>query len=118
MLLNHKRTIEFLIDEVPMYGLTVMVVRNIHALLMQGLLHDENALGAIRQKVVNISNTVYVPAQMPSLLEEMLGIIAGKARDIKNPVEAAFFLWVNLAYLQPFEDGNNGPAVSARTFRF
>jgi Fic family protein len=55
---------------------------------------------------------------MPSLLEEMLGIIAGKARDIKNPVEAAFFLWVNLAYLQPFEDGNNGPAVSARTFRF
>ncbi|SDH13101.1 Fic family protein [Paraburkholderia phenazinium] len=106
MLLNHKRAIEFLIDEVPLYGLTVMVVRNIHTLLMQGLLHDENALGAIRQKIVNISNTVYVPAHMPSLLEEMLGIIVAKARDIKNPVEAAFFLWLNLAYLQPFEDGN------------
>ena len=106
MLLNHKRAIEFLIDEVPLYGLTVMVIRNIHALLMQGLLHDEDSLGAIRQKVVNISNTAYVPAQMPSLLEEMLGIIVAKARDIKNPVEAAFFLWVNLAYLQPFEDGN------------
>jgi len=106
MLLNHKRAIEFLIDEVPLYGLTVMVVRNIHTLLMQGLLHDEDALGAIRQKIVNISNTVYVPAHMPSLLEEMLGIIVAKARDIKNPIEAAFFLWVNLAYLQPFEDGN------------
>jgi Fic family protein len=106
MLLNHKRAIEFLIDEVPLYGLTVAVIRNIHALLMQDLLHDENGLGAIRQKVVNISNTVYVPAQMPSLLEEMLGIIVSKARDIKNPVEAAFFLWVNIAYLQPFEDGN------------
>jgi fido (protein-threonine AMPylation protein) len=82
------------------------VIRNIHTLLMQGLLHDENSLGAIRQKVVNISSTVYVPAQMPSLLEEMLGIVIAKARDIKNPVEAAFFLWVNLAYLQPFEDGN------------
>ena len=106
MLLNHKRAIEFLIDEVPLYGLTVIVIRNIHTLLMQGLLHDENSLGAIRQKVVNISSTVYVPAQMPSLLEEMLGIVIAKARDIKNPVEAAFFLWVNLAYLQPFEDGN------------
>jgi Fic family protein len=106
MLLNHKRAIEFLIDEVPLYGLTVMVIRNIHTLLMQNLLHDEDSLGAIRQKVVNISNTAYVPAQMPSLLEEMLGIIVAKARDIKNPVEAAFFLWVNLAYLQPFEDGN------------
>ena len=30
----------------------------------------------------------------------------GEGRLIKNPVEAAFFLWVNLAYLQPFEDGN------------
>ncbi|WP_248807385.1 Fic family protein [Pseudomonas sp. MWU13-2100] len=24
---------------------------------------------------------------------------------IQNPVESAFFLWVNLAYLQPFDDG-------------
>jgi hypothetical protein len=56
--------------------------------------------------VVNITDTVYVPTQVPSLLEEMLGHIVEKARSIKNPVEAAFFLWVNLAYLQPFEDGN------------
>jgi Fic family protein len=36
----------------------------------------------------------------------MISLIIGKAQHIKNPVEAAFFLWVNLAYLQPFEDGN------------
>lgn len=36
----------------------------------------------------------------------MLGQVVDKARPIKNPVEAAFFLWVNIAYLQPFEDGN------------
>lgn len=106
MLLNHKRAIEFLIDEVPLYGLSVMVVRNIHELLMQGLLHDENSLGAIRKKIVSISNTVYVPTQMPALLEDMLRLIVDKAREIKNPVEAAFFLWLNIAYLQPFEDGN------------
>ncbi len=106
MLLNHKAAIEFMVDAVPEYGLSSPVTRNLHALLMQDLLDDAHALGAIRQKVVNISDTTYVPLQLPALLEEMFEQIIDKARQIKNPIEAAFFLWVNLAYLQPFEDGN------------
>ena len=106
MLLNHKDAIEFMVDAVPEYGITVPVVRNIQSLLMQGLLDNPDAVGAIRKTVVNITNSVYLPTQMPSLLEEMLGIIVETARQIKNPIEAAFFLWLNLAYLQPFEDGN------------
>lgn len=106
MLLNHKRAIEFMVDAVPQYGLTGPVISNLHSLLMQDLLDNTDALGAIRTKVVNISNTVYVPTQVPSLLAEMLSTLVERARLIKNPVEAAFFLWVNLAYLQPFEDGN------------
>jgi Fic family protein len=106
MLLNHKRAIEFLVDAVPSYGLTDSVVRNLHALLMQDLLTDSDGLGAIRTKVVNICDTTYVPSQVPQLLEEMISLIIGKAQHIKNPAEAAFFLWVHLAYLQPFEDGN------------
>lgn len=106
MLLNHKNAIEFLVDAVPEQGLNGNVIRNLHALLMRDLLPDSDQLGAIRQRVVNISDTVYLPSQVPLLLEEMLGHIIAKACLIKNPVEAAFFLWVNLAYLQPFEDGN------------
>lgn len=106
MLLNHKDAIEFMVDAVPTYGVTVPVVRNIHSLLMQDLLANSESLGAIRRTVVNIAETVYVPTQVSSLLEEMLGNLADKARNVKNPVEAAFFLWINLAYLQPFEDGN------------
>lgn len=106
MLLNHKDAIEFMVDAVPTYGITVPVVRNLNSLLMQGLLADSDSLGAIRRTVVNISDTVYLPTQVPSLLEEMLGLCVDGARNIKNPLEAAFFLWVNLAYLQPFEDGN------------
>ena len=106
MLLNHKRAIEFLVDAVPEYGLTDSVIRNLHALLMQDLLADSAGLGAIRTKVVNIADTTYVPSQVPQLLEEMLSQIITKAQLIKNPVEAAFFLWVGIAYLQPFEDGN------------
>jgi len=106
MLLNHKDAIEFMVDAVPEYGVTGPVVRNIQSLLMQGLLDNPDAMGAIRQTVVNISDSVYVPTQMPSLLEEMLGLVVEKAQLIKNPVEAAFFLWLQIAYLQPFEDGN------------
>ncbi|NIM41827.1 MAG: Fic family protein [Hydrogenophaga sp.] len=106
MLLNHKAAIEFLVDAAPLQGLSTALVRNLHAVLMQDLLPDSEALGAIRQKVVNISGSVYVPNQVPATLEEMLDSVVEKARLIKNPIEAAFFLWVNLAYLQPFEDGN------------
>lgn len=106
MLLNHKEAIEFMVDAVPEYGITAPVVRNIQSLLMQGLLDNPDSIGAIRKTVVNITNSVYLPTQVPSLLEEMLGIIIEKARHIKNPIEAAFFLWLNVAYLQPFEDGN------------
>ncbi|MCD9120166.1 Fic family protein [Cupriavidus sp. UGS-1] len=106
MLLNHKAAIEFMVDAVPEYGLTTVLVRNVHAILMRDLLADASGLGGIRRKVVNITDTTYLPAQVPNLLEEMLGQIIEKARSIKNPVEASFFLWVNLAYLQPFEDGN------------
>jgi Fic family protein len=106
MLLNHKDAIEFMVDAVPSEGITVPVVCNLQSLLMQGLLANPESLGAIRRTVVNIADTVYVPTQVPSLLEEMLAQIVEKARSVRNPVEAAFFLWVNLAYLQPFEDGN------------
>ncbi len=106
MLLNHKDAIEFMVDAVPTEGITTPVVRNLQSLLMRDLLPDPADLGSIRQKIVNIQDTVYVPSQVPILLEEMLYGVVDKARAIRNPVEAAFFLWVNLAYLQPFVDGN------------
>jgi fido (protein-threonine AMPylation protein) len=106
MLLNHKAAIEFLVDAVPVQGLSPGLIRNLHAVLMQDLLADVASLGAIREKVVNISGTTYVPSQVPAVLQEMFERVISTAQLIKNPLEAAFFLWVNLAYLQPFEDGN------------
>ncbi len=106
MLLNHKDAIQFLVDVVPEQGITVPVVRNLHALLMQGLLDEPGAPGAIRRRIVSIEGSTYQPLQIPSLLAEMLDVVVAKARLIHNPLEAAFFLWLNVAYLQPFEDGN------------
>jgi Fic family protein len=106
MLLNHKEAIEFMVNAVPEQGITVPVVRNLHGLLMQGLLSEPLAAGAIRRRIVTIEGSVYHPTQVPVLLEQMLEEIVARARLIRNPIEGAFFLWVNLAYLQPFEEGN------------
>lgn len=106
MLLNHKEAIEFLVETVPTHGLSSLVVRNVHAMLMNNLLPEIEALGTIRHKLVQISESVYLPSQNPHLLQEMLEQIVAKAQAVKNPLEAAFFLWIHLAYLQPFEDGN------------
>jgi Fic family protein len=106
MLLNHKSAIEFMVDAVPTQGITVHVIVDLQAKLMRDLLRDARDIGSIRRRVVNIDGSVYSPSSVPSLLEETLNAIVDKVRNICNPVEAAFFLWVNLAYLQPFADGN------------
>jgi Fic family protein len=64
-----------------------------------------NACG-VRSRIVHIQDSVYVPAQVPTVLQQCLNTVVDKARQIRNAVEAAFFLWVNIAYLQPFVDGN------------
>lgn len=106
MLLNHKSAIEFMVDAVPNEGITKSVIVDIQAKLMKDLLKDSRDIGSIRRRVVSIDGSVYTPSNVPSLLEQALDSIVEKVRQIRNPVEAAFFLWVNLAYLQPFADGN------------
>ena len=106
MLLNHKSAIEFMVDAVPTEGITVPVVIDVQALLMRDLLRDARDIGSIRRRVVSIDGSIYSPSNIPTLLEETLHLIVDKARLVRNPVEAAFFLWINVAYLQPFADGN------------
>ena len=106
MLLNHKDAIEFMVDAVPKDGITLHVLVDLQSKLMKDLLKDSRDIGSIRRRIVNIDGSVYSPSNIPTLLEETLKTIIDKARFIRNPVEAAFFLWVNVAYLQPFADGN------------
>jgi len=106
MLLNHKNAIEFMVDAVPTEGITVPVIVDLQAKLMRDLMKDARDIGSIRQRVVNIDGSVYSPSNIPTLLDDMLNVIVDKVRHIQNPVEAAFFLWINVAYLQPFTDGN------------
>ncbi len=106
MLLNHRAAVEFLADSISQEGLSALVLRNVHATLMQDLVADSSSLGAIRQGPLGIAGTLYSPMQEPDVIKAMLESIVEKAARIENPVEAALFLWIQLAYLQPFESGN------------
>jgi hypothetical protein len=60
----------------------------------------------LRDRAVGISGTVFHPLEVPQQIEESFQIILSKASAIEDPFEAAFFVMVQLPYLQAFEDVN------------
>lgn len=106
MILNHKRAIEFLVDDAEHIGFTPSVIRAIHAALSENLLGDQADEGRLRQHAVQITGTQYVPTAIPQVIEDAFRLILQKASAIPDPFEQAFFAMVHLPYLQPFADVN------------
>jgi Fic family protein len=106
MILNHKRAIEFLVENAADLGFSRAMVTNLHACLAEGLVRDPAAIGAIRRTLVAIEGTPYVPPQVPQQIEELFEQLIAKATAIEDPFEQAFFAMVQLPYLQPFIDIN------------
>jgi hypothetical protein len=106
MILNHKHAIELLVDQAEEAGLNLYTFRNLHALLSENLLHNQADEGRIRDRIVNITGTVFHPLAVPQHIEEFFRIILEKAEAIPDAFEQAFFLMVHVPYLQPFIDVN------------
>ena len=106
MILNHKAAIEMLIEEADQVAFNLFTFRNLHAILSENLLPDENACGRLRRRPVDISGSVFHPLAMPQVLEDCFRLLLEKAGAIPDPFEQAFFVMVQLPYLQPFEDVN------------
>ena len=106
MILNHKAAIEMLIEEADQVGFNTFTFQNLHALLSENLLLDENACGRLRRRPVDISGSVFHPLAMPQVLEDCFHLLLQKASTIPDPFEQAFFVMVQIPYLQPFEDVN------------
>lgn len=106
MILNHKAAIEMLIEEADQIGFNAFTFLNLHAILSENLLHDEDASGRLRRRPVDISGSVFHPLAMPQVLEDCFHLLLQKAAAIDDPFEQAFFVMVQLPYLQPFEDVN------------
>ena len=67
---------------------------------------DPHACGRIRERLVEIGGSVYLPIAMPQRLDEYFSAILDMESEIDDPFEQAFFIMVHLPYLQPFEDVN------------
>jgi Fic family protein len=106
MILNHKDAIEFLVDAAPEIGFNRYTITNLHALLSHNLLADPAASGRLRTFPVGITSSTYLPPGLPQLIEEYFELLLEKADSIRDPFEQAFFIMVQLPYLQPFEDVN------------
>lgn len=106
MILNHKVAIEMLVDEVDQVEFNPFTFLNLHALLSENLLHDEDACGRLRRRPVDISGSIFHPLAMPQVLDDCFRLLLSKAAVIPDPFEQAFFVMVQLPYLQPFEDVN------------
>lgn len=106
MILNHKAAIEMLIEDADEVGFDAFSFKNLHAVLSQDLMRDPQASGRLRRRPVDISGTVFHPLALPQVIEDCFTLLLTKAGAIPDPFEQAFFLMVQLPYLQPFEDVN------------
>ena len=106
MILNHKDAIEFLVDEAGTIGFDRHTILSLHALLADNLLADSRAAGRLRHIAVGIDGSVFHPLETPVRIEECFDQILATAAAISDPFEQAFFVLVQLPYLQPFDDVN------------
>ncbi len=106
MILNHKDAIEFLVGSADEIGFNRYTILNLHALLANNLLADSDAAGRLRRIGVGIEGSVFHPLEAPQLIEECFDQILATASAIIDPFEQAFFVMVQLPYLQPFDDVN------------
>ena len=106
MILNHKDAIEFLVGSAEDIGFNRYTLLNLHAMLANNLLADETAAGRLRRIAVGIERSVFHPLEVPSIIEECFDQVLATAAAIDDPFEQAFFVMVQLPYLQPFDDVN------------
>jgi hypothetical protein len=106
MILNHKAAIELLLDEADTVGFDTRTFLSLHGLLSENLLPDPDASGRLRSRPVYIGGSVFIPLAVPQVIAECFRLILHKASAIADPFEQAFFVLVQIPYLQPFEDVN------------
>jgi Fic family protein len=106
MILNHKDAIAFLVSAADDIGFNRYTILNLHAMLANNLLADPSAAGRLRHIPVGIDKSTYHPLEVPQIIEECFDQILATAAVIEDPFEQAFFVMVQLPYLQPFDDVN------------
>ena len=87
-------------------GFNRNTLSNVHSNLTRGLLADQDSIGRVRRRPVDVSGSSYTPESSPLELEDVLNQILDTCGQIEDPFEQSFFALVHLSYIQGFEDGN------------
>ena len=108
MILNHKDAIEFLVGAGRARSAsTATPSSTCTRMLANNLLADPTRGGpAAPHRASASTGSVFHPLEVPQLIEECFDQILATAAAIKDPFEQAFFVMVQLPYLQPFDDVN------------
>lgn len=109
MILNHKETIRYIVDNASAIQIKKETICTLHYLLSDGLV-DAKYAGKIRDHGVRIGGSTYIPYENPNSLEKKLQQIVDKAAQIENPFEQSLFLLIHISYLQAFTDVNKRAA--------
>jgi len=110
MILNHKATIEYIVESANEERITSHEICSVHALLSENLLGDPSASGRLRSISVGIAGTTFIPLDNTHLLRECFDLFIDKVNEIEDPFEQSLFSIVHISYLQAFEDVNKRTA--------
>lgn len=106
MILNHRDAIRYLLDNIATVAIDWVTLRDLHALLSDGLLDDPADSGRIRRRVVAISQSSYCPLDNEFQLREAVDAMLAAVSAEREPFNRSLMLMVGVAYVQPFADCN------------
>lgn len=105
MILNHKKAIEYMIYYKRQLHFDKQTFFDIHSLLWDHLL-PKTDLGVIRNTIVEIWWSTYMPLDNKFQLEEECMVFLEKLNHITNPFEQSLFIMIFIPYFQLFVDIN------------
>lgn len=103
MLLNHKQTLRFLLDNKDyLQELSIRRIEDIQSLLVEGLETEKG----LRHRRVGITGTNYRPLDNEFQIREALEDTCNIINQRQNVFEKALLALLLISYIQPFADGN------------
>lgn len=106
MILNHRDAIRYLLDDIKTVAIDWKTLRDLHALLSDGLLGDPGDSGRIRRRIVAITHSSYCPLDNEFQLREAIDSLLAAVNREADPYNQSLMLLTGIAYVQAFTDCN------------
>jgi Fic family protein len=106
MILNHRDAIRYLLDNIDAVAVDWKTLRDLHALLSDGLLGDPGDSGRIRRRVVAITHSSYRPLDNEFQLREAVDALLAAVNGEAEPYNRSLMLMTGISYVQAFADCN------------